>query len=69
MPDHPSKTPFPKTSQPALRALHAAGFTHLEQLAHVTEAELLALHGMGPKALGILREALAQRGLSFKQPS
>jgi DNA-binding protein H-NS len=37
---------------PARRALDAAGYTHLEQLAGITEAELAKLHGMGPKALG-----------------
>ncbi|MFN2196345.1 MAG: hypothetical protein ACK2UW_09510 [Anaerolineales bacterium] len=35
---------------PAQRALDGAGYTHLEQLARVTEAEILVLHGMGPKA-------------------
>jgi len=64
-------TPFPKTGAPALRALNAAGYTHLEQLTQVSEADLLKLHGMGPKALGILREALAAKGLAFAgaQPS
>jgi len=62
------QTAFPKTSQPALRALNNAGYTYLEQLTEVTEAELLKLHGMGPKAIRILRETLAERGLSFKQP-
>jgi hypothetical protein len=57
---------FPKISQPALRALHAAGFVHLEQLTQVGELELSKLHGMGPKALGLLREALTQKNLMFK---
>ncbi len=52
-------------SQPARRALLAAGYTQLDQLTTVTEGELLKLHGMGPKALRILREALDARGLSF----
>lgn len=56
---------FPKLSQPAHRALVQAGYTRLEQLSKVSEADLKKLHGMGPKALGILREALAARGLSF----
>jgi hypothetical protein len=56
---------FPKTSAPALRALNGAGYTRLEQLTRVSEAELLKLHGMGPKALNILRAALEARGLSF----
>lgn len=57
---------FPKTSQPALRALNNAGYTKLEQLTNVSEKELAKLHGMGPKALGILKEALKAKGLAFK---
>jgi hypothetical protein len=49
--------------QPALRALRAAGYTRLEQLAGVREATLLGLHGVGPKALRIIQQALAGRGL------
>jgi hypothetical protein len=30
------------------------------------EPDLLKLHGMGPKAVRILRETLADRGLSFE---
>lgn len=55
-------------SKPAQRALAGAGYTRLEQLTRVTEADLLKLHGMGPKALGALREALQARGLSFAEP-
>ncbi|HEY9371642.1 DNA-binding protein [Streptomyces sp.] len=50
---------------PATRALAAAGYTRLDQLADVPEQELLALHGFGPRALRILREALAERGLDL----
>ena len=58
---------FPKIGAPATRALEAAGYTNLKQLTKVTEAELAQLHGMGPKALGILRDTLKAQGLSFKQ--
>jgi len=57
---------FPKIGAPATRALAAAGYTRLKQLTKVTEAELGQLHGMGPKALGILRETLKAKGWSFK---
>jgi len=57
---------LPKISAPAQRALTSAGITKLEQLTKVTEAELGQLHGMGPKALGLLREALKAKGWSFK---
>lgn len=57
---------FPKgVGNPARRALENAGYTGLEQLAGVREADLAKLHGIGPKALGVLRAALAERGLSF----
>lgn len=56
-----------KLSQPALRALDHADFTRLEQLARVKEADLLKLHGMGPKAIVILRQALAAKGLAFAE--
>lgn len=57
---------FPlKLAKPAQRALTQAGYTRLEQLSNVTEAELAQLHGMGPKALKQLREALAAVGKSF----
>jgi hypothetical protein len=51
--------------KPAQRALSAAGYVRLDQLAGVSEAELLKLHGVGPKAIGLLRSALAARGQSF----
>src|SRR5215211_5525412 len=61
------KTDLPKTSAPAERALVQAGYSRLKQLTKITEAELTKLHGMGPKALRILREALKAKGLSFAQ--
>jgi hypothetical protein len=64
-----SNTGLPsELSRPARRALIGAGYTRLEQLAGVREAEVLTLHGMGPKALDQLRSALAARGQSFAAP-
>ena len=60
---------LPKIGAPAQRALQSAGIHSLEQLTQVTEAELSQLHGMGPNALGRLRQALAERGLSFRKHS
>ncbi|MFD3274276.1 DNA-binding protein [Paenibacillus dendritiformis] len=54
-----------KLAKPARRALIAAGYVRLEQLAKLRESELLKLHGMGPKGIDQLRRALADRGLSF----
>ena len=50
---------------PATNALNQAGFIELKQLTKATEAELLALHGFGPKALEILQAALKERGWTF----
>lgn len=52
-------------SAPAKRALDGAGYTQLKHLTHVTEAEVKALHGIGPNAIKMLREALESKGLSF----
>ena len=49
---------LPTLGAPATRALASIGITRLEQVADRSEAELLALHGFGPRALRILREAL-----------
>lgn len=56
----------PGIGRPAIRALHTAGVDRVDQLSDFTESELMRLHGMGPKALGILRSALAERGRSFR---
>ncbi len=53
--------------KPALRALTAAGYTRLDQIAKVKEDDLLKLHGVGPKAIRVLRAALEDLGLTFAQ--
>ncbi|GAA3391274.1 DNA-binding protein [Cryptosporangium minutisporangium] len=54
---------FPKSiGRPATNALVAAGYTELNQLVGVPAKDLKKLHGMGPKALGILQAALTERG-------
>jgi hypothetical protein len=37
----------------------------MEQLTAYTEQEILALHGVGSKAVAILRIAMNERGMSF----
>ena len=49
----------------ALAVLTLHGYTRYEQLTSVTARELLSLHGIGPKAIRILEEEMAARGLSF----
>lgn len=57
---------LPKISAPATRALANAGITTLTQVAGWSETDLLALHGVGLKAIRILEEALTERGMRFK---
>ncbi|PXY21178.1 hypothetical protein [Prauserella muralis] len=52
--------------KPATRALLGAGLSTLAKVATRTEADLLALHGVGPKAVRILREELARTGRSLR---
>lgn len=61
----PEGTPLPRIGAPATRALRAEGIWTLEQVRDVGEARLSALHGVGPVAIGFLREALAERGWSW----
>lgn len=51
--------------KPATRALLAAGLTSMEMVAARSENELLAMHGVGPKAVRILAEELERRGMSL----
>ena len=65
---HPNRAAFPKgISGPALRALAAAGVRSVPDLAQWREADLAKLHGMGPKALDVLRDALDASGRSFRR--
>jgi len=59
-------TDLPKIGRPATRALAEAGVTELEQLAQWSEAALLGLHGVGPRAIGIVKPVLEEHGLAFK---
>jgi uncharacterized protein YdhG (YjbR/CyaY superfamily) len=62
--------PLPSTiGRPATSALHEAGLTTLVQAARRTRAELAELHGVGPKALGILDDAIAEDADAVKARS
>ncbi len=55
---------FPRgVGQPAVRAFTGAGYTHFKQLSGVKRSELAALHGVGPKSLRIIQQALIDSGL------
>lgn len=51
---------------PATRALVGAGIMTLAQVAERSEAELKALHGVGPRAIRVLKEALSASGRRLK---
>jgi predicted flap endonuclease-1-like 5' DNA nuclease len=61
-----SSTPIPKVSKPFERALAEIGVTSLEQVAKHTRAELSALHGVGPKGMRMLDEALSANHLTYR---
>ena len=50
----------------ARRALEHIGVTTLTALATYSEHKILTLHGMGPRSLPTLRNALLRNGLTFK---
>jgi predicted flap endonuclease-1-like 5' DNA nuclease len=50
----------------AARELSLHGITSLQQVARHSREDLLAIHGVGPKAIRILGGALAAEGLVFK---
>ncbi|HEV2515768.1 MAG TPA: helix-hairpin-helix domain-containing protein [Devosia sp.] len=56
---------LPGIGRPAAQALELIGITTLEQVAAHSEKDLLALHGVGPKAILILRLELEARGMQF----
>jgi DNA-directed RNA polymerase alpha subunit len=56
---------FPSLGAPAFRALDNFGITSLKDLTRYTEQDLLTLHGFGPKAVRLLKEALEEKGMSF----
>jgi len=56
---------LPPIGRPANSALLAAGITTLADAAQTGRRALLAMHGVGPKAVGILADAIAERGLEF----
>jgi hypothetical protein len=51
------ETDLPKLSAPARRALAGAGWVRLDQFTELNEAGVMGLHGMGPKAMDMLRAA------------
>jgi hypothetical protein len=66
---HPNTGAFPKVvGQPAIRALAIAGFSDYRQLSGESENALLKLHGVGPKSIRIIKQALIDAGLESMKP-
>ena len=67
-PTHPTEQhdDLPRIGRPATGALREHGVTTLAQVAQWREVDLLAVHGVGPRAVEILRAALAEAGLRFR---
>jgi predicted flap endonuclease-1-like 5' DNA nuclease len=62
-------TPLPHLAAPAQRALAEAGITCLEDLSEWQEADVARLHGIGPNALKLLKEALQEKKITRKKPA
>lgn len=58
---------LPKIGAPATRAVNGIGITRLEQFTKYSEDEIMQLHGMGPNAMNVIKQALSEKGLSFKK--
>lgn len=57
---------FAKLSKPAQRALINNGIYTAADLARKSAEDISEVHGIGPSAMPILREALRKKGLRFK---
>ncbi len=57
--------PLPNIGEPATRALALIGVTDLDHLRGHTVRSVLAIHGVGPKAVERLQAALAEHGQSL----
>lgn len=55
----------PRIGKSARRVPALNGYTRYDRLTCVTSAELLTIHGIGPKAIWILEEERGARGLTF----
>lgn len=68
VPSVPDSASLPaRIGRPALRALTAAGVTSLHDLSQWRESDLMQLHGVGTRAVSVLRQALEDEGLSLRR--
>lgn len=65
-----AKTGWPKdVGAPAQRALESNGVMCLDDVTRLSERELLALHGVGPKAVAVIKAALHEQGKMLRGTS
>ncbi len=63
------QTPLPvNIGNPATTALKAVDITTLEDLCRITEKELADLHGVGLKAIRILKHCLDENKMCLRTP-
>ena len=56
-----------KIGEPARRAFALLNIYSVEDCSQYTKAELLNLHGVGPKAIRIIEEELKQLNMNYKK--
>ena len=56
---------LPKIGKPATRAKFTR-YIHIRTVSQYTKSSLMEMHGVGPKAISILEQALFQHQLHFK---
>ncbi|MDR3576997.1 MAG: DNA-directed RNA polymerase subunit alpha C-terminal domain-containing protein [Anaerolineaceae bacterium] len=56
-----------KLPAPAQRAIQSTGVKTVEELAQMSEKEMMSLHGFGPKGMKIIKEFLAENDLALKE--
>jgi len=56
-----------KLAAPAQRAIQGAGVKTVEELANMSEAELMGLHGIGQNAMKTIKAFLDENGWSLKK--
>jgi predicted flap endonuclease-1-like 5' DNA nuclease len=67
IPDSADGSELPRSvGKVARRELAVHGVTRFDQLTGLSAKDLLAIHGVGPKAVRVLREELTARGLDLR---
>ena len=54
-----------KLAKPAQRAIQNAGITTFDQLSKYSEKEVSQFHGIGQKALNVIKEEMKEKGFNF----